>query len=138
MGLNETSGNMTAAITGAQHKLEEVRDSHNSGTLSAQLIPPGHYVFPENYFGPALTWPVAHSVAIDIFNDGFDPDGKSNSGLYWISVAVSWAQKGGRIIGEDNGAGGGVALNGVCDGAEDVNGNGIIDSPAQIITLMAE
>ena len=43
---------------------------------------------------------------------------------------------GNRIIGEDNGKGGGVALNGRLDCTEDVDTDGVIDSPAYVVTLM--
>ena len=128
-GLNETAKNLTIAINGAQEKLEQIRNLRDAGTPR----PAGHYS--EN----VSNFPVQHRVAIDIFDDGTDPDGISNSDLFWISVSVSWKQKGGRIIGEDNGSGGGIPLNGgIPDGTEDANINQILDSPAQIITLMSK
>jgi hypothetical protein len=127
MGLNDTSGNLTAAMTVAQQKLEELRNLRDSGMPLAA----GHYSETLDNWSS-----FDHRVAIDIFDDGSDPDGRSNADLYWISISVSWRQKGGRIIGEDNGAGAGVALNGICDGTEDVNTNTFLDSPARIITLM--
>jgi len=49
--------------------------------------------------------------------------------MYQVDVSVSWRQANGRIIGEDNGAGGGTALDGVLNGSEDVNANNALDSP---------
>ena len=54
-----------------------------------------------------------------------------------VRVAVCWRSASGRIVGEDNGAGGGTALDGVLNGTEDANGNGLIDSPAVVVTRLA-
>ncbi len=118
--INETAKNLTLAINAAQQTLEEIRDynfysiydDYNNTTFEASGIP--------NSDGEG-------SVKI---ND-------SNPDLLKVTISVCWRQRGGRIIGEDNGRGGGIALNGRLDGTEDVNGNGIIDSPASIVTLMA-
>ncbi len=53
------------------------------------------------------------------------------SDLLRVRVVVSFRQKGQRIIGEDRN------LNGVLDGGEDSNGNGQIDSPIEVITLIS-
>ena len=58
--------------------------------------------------------------------------------MYQVDITVSWRQRNGRIIGEDNGEGaGGIALNGIVDGDEDVDANGILDSPVHITGLVA-
>lgn len=56
-------------------------------------------------------------------------------GLMRIKVVVCYRQKN-RIIGEDDGAGAGTALDGILNGAEDANGNGEIDSPCQLETVV--
>ena len=56
--------------------------------------------------------------------------------LVRVTISVSWRQKGGRIIGTDNGSGGGMALNGIRDGAEQVDANGVLTSPAMISEVM--
>ncbi len=114
-GLNETARNLTIAINGAQEKLEEMRNA-DFGTIVA------------NYNGP--------------FNvSGLDGIGRvdatyvagSNNNLIDIRVVICWRQGRNRIIGEDKN------LNGNLDPGEDVNpANGRLDSPAQIVTLMAE
>ncbi|MFQ5680575.1 MAG: kelch repeat-containing protein [Candidatus Omnitrophota bacterium] len=52
--------------------------------------------------------------------------------MYDLDITVSWRQGNGRIVGEDNGANGGTALDGIINGSEDVNGNGILDSPVHL------
>ncbi len=115
-------------MNSARQVMEQLRSERDGGAPRA----PGHYV------DQMANSPIAHRVAIDIFDDGTDPDTESNADLHWVSVSVTWMQERGRIFGEDDGTGGGVALDGVLNGAEDANGNGILDAPAQIITLMRQ
>lgn len=115
-GLNETARNLTIAINGAQERLEQIRNA-DFGTIIA------------NYNGP--------------FNvSGLDGMGRvdatyvagSNNNLIDIRVVICWRQGRNRIIGED------ANLDGVFDlVTEDTNpANGQLDSPAQIVTLMAK
>lgn len=53
-----------------------------------------------------------------------------NPELLRVTVSVCWRQ-GQRIIGED------TNLDGVLNAGEDANGNGLIDSTVQIVTLVA-
>lgn len=55
--------------------------------------------------------------------------------LMEIKVVVCYQYRN-AIIGEDDGSGGGTALNGVLDGTEDANGNNELDSPCQIETVV--
>ena len=58
--------------------------------------------------------------------------------LYQIDITVAWRQRNGRIVGENNGEGsGGIALNGIMDGSEDADGNGMLDSPIHITGLIS-
>ena len=50
--------------------------------------------------------------------------------LLRVTVSFSWREKGGRIIGEDK------DFDGVIDAGEDVNGNGFLDSPVKLVTLI--
>jgi len=59
-----------------------------------------------------------------VFIDDTNPD------FLEATVSVSWRQ-GNRIIGED------VNLNGVLDAGENVDGNGILNSPAEVVTRIA-
>jgi len=55
----------------------------------------------------------------------------SNSSLLNVTVGVCWQQRGGRIIGECTNASGALAYN-------DTDGNGVLDSPVQFTTQMAQ
>ncbi|MFH1655613.1 MAG: type II secretion system protein [Candidatus Omnitrophota bacterium] len=57
--------------------------------------------------------------------DDTDPD------LLLVTVTVCWRQQRGRVIGEDS------DVDGVLDAGEDTNGNGMLDSVAQIVTKIA-
>lgn len=58
-----------------------------------------------------------------------DPDA-ADSQLLWITVSVSWQQKNGLIVGEDQN------LNGILDPGEDADGNTYLSSPAQLVTAV--
>lgn len=60
--------------------------------------------------------------------------------LIWdVKVVTCWREMGNRILGEDNGAGNlANALNGRLDAGEDQNGNGELDSPAQLETILVQ
>lgn len=47
-----------------------------------------------------------------------------------VTLTFSWQERSGRIIGED------LDLDGQIDAGEDVNGNGILDSPVSITTRL--
>lgn len=47
--------------------------------------------------------------------------------LLKITVPVTWKQKNGRLFGED------ADLDGVLDGGEDKNGNGLLSSPVEVV-----
>lgn len=111
--LNETARNLTFATMGAQQKLEEIRE-HNFYNIYSD--------YNGTTFG--VTGIAEAKGRVDI--DNTNPD------LLKITVTVCWKQVGGRIIGED------LNLDGDLDAGEDSNGNGRLDSPVQIITLMAK
>ncbi len=113
--LQETSKNLGLTISAARAKVEEMRNVDFSDLIT-------------NYNGP-----------FDV--SGLDAKGRvdssyvagSNNNLIDIRVVICWRQGRNRIIGED------INLNGNLDPGEDVNPtNGRLDSPAQIVTLMAE
>jgi hypothetical protein len=54
----------------------------------------------------------------------------TNPELLEVTTSVCWRQ-GNRVIGEDR------DLDGVLDAGEDKNGNGIIDSPVELVTRIA-
>jgi len=113
--LNQNSKNTTLAMTACQDKMEEIRDSDFS-TLYAN--------YNGTNFNPA-GFPVADAEgAISI--DNTDPD------LLEVCAAISWRERSNRIIGED------IDLNGALGGGEDLNGDGRLSSPAEIVTLIGE
>jgi len=125
--LNETAKNLTLATAAVQEEIETIRNWPFSTIANAPADDnPG---FQGAVFN-AAGLPAGSAVG-SVRIDDSDPD------LLKITVSVSWRQRGGRIIGEDNGRGGGIALNGRLDGTEDVDGDNVIDSPACIEVLMA-
>ncbi len=117
--LEESAANLTLATLAVEQKEEEIRNfsffdifnQYNNSTFEISGI--------NNADGEG-------SVRVD----------NSNPDLLTVTINACWRQRGGRIMGEDDGRGGGIALNGRLDGAEDANGNGVLDSPAQIVTLV--
>lgn len=108
-----TSKNMTLATNTAQRKIEEVRD-YNFYNIYNDY---NHQTFSVDEM------PAGDSRGVIYVDD-------SNPELLRITVSVCWRQRAGRIIGEDSN------LNGSLNSGEDLNGNGIIDSPVQLITLI--
>ena len=111
--LNETSKNITLFINAAQKHMEAIRNTAFSAiytTYNGTTFNPGYLA--GNSMG---------SVIVD----------NSDTALLNVTVSVCWRQKSGRIIGED------TNLNGQLDAGED-DGDGIIDSPVQLVTLIAE
>lgn len=98
---------------GAQEKLEEIRN-HNFHKI--------YLDYDDTTFGVAGIEEAEGRVDVD----------NTNPDLLEITVTVCWKQVGGRVIGED------LNLDGDLDTGEDSNGNGQLDSPVQIITLMAK
>ena len=115
--LSEMSGNTNTVIDQAQSKIDEMRSS--SFSLIATNYGAGGT--PGNTF--ALTNPTGKGViTLD----------SSTADLLQVEINVSWKnERNDRIIGED------LDLDGVLDAGEDVNGNGKLDSPVKLITLMA-
>lgn len=117
--LAETAKNMTLATTAIQFKLEEIRD-HTFGDITADF---DNTTFTVSGFGAGQATGAIYveSITTDILR---------------VTVSVCWRQRGNRIFGEDNGRGGGVTLSGHLEGTEDIDADGIVDSPAMISTLM--
>ena len=108
-----TVRNLTFAVNSAQGKIEEIRDYSFSSTF-------------DDYNNTTFTVdeiPAGNSRGV-VYLDNSDPD------LLVLTVSVCWRQRANRIIGED------LNLNGTLDAGEDTNGNNIIDSPAQLVTLV--
>ncbi|MDD5546749.1 MAG: prepilin-type N-terminal cleavage/methylation domain-containing protein [Candidatus Omnitrophica bacterium] len=120
--LSETARNLTLATNAIQQKLEEIRYQ--------KLNIVNHYDY--NTFDiPGFAVQNAKGVVyVDAIPNSTD--------LKRVTISVSWRQKGGRIIGADNGSGGGIALNGVRDGTEQADANGYLKSPAIISEVVTD
>lgn len=117
--LTETAKNMTLATNAIQFKLEEIRDYD-----FAEIAPEyDNTTFAVNGFaaGQAIGAISVENITTDLLR---------------VTISVCWRQGGNRLYGEDNGRGGGIALSGHLEGTEDLNADGIVDSPAMISTLM--
>ena len=113
--LNEGARNLTIAINGTQAEMERIRN------LSFDQI--------DDQNGTNFEIDGLDSSE----SEGIVEVDSSNPDLLKVAVTVSWRQKGGRVFGEDRN------LNGIFEPAtEDINGNGKLDSPAQLVTLMAK
>lgn len=120
LDLEDTNRNLSAAFNDARDKVEEIRNTGFDSIIAT---------FNNQVFNPAgfTAGEARGRVGAAIVT------GSSNN-LIDVRVAVCWRQRGGRIIGEDNGNGGGTALDGQLNGAEDADGDGLIDSPCVIST----
>jgi prepilin-type N-terminal cleavage/methylation domain-containing protein len=106
------SGNLTKAQNAAQVRVEQIRNG-----VFAQIITLNRSTFPVPVVrGGMGTVYVAYPI---------------NPNLPQVNVVVSWREKAGRVIGED------ANLNGALDPGEDLNGNNMLDSPAEISTIIA-
>lgn len=106
--LNEMSQNKSIATRAAKTRMEQINNSDFN-----QLV--------------------ANFNDVDFLEPGFNGAGVSyvnntNPDLVQITVSFCWRQKNGLLIGED------ANLDGDLDAGEDTNGNGMIDSPVQLVT----
>ena len=112
--LISTSRNLTLAVNAAQGKIEEIRDHSFNQVYS-------------DYHNSTFT--VSEMSAGS--SQGVVYVNNTNPDLLEVIVSVCWRQRANRIIGED------LDLDGVLDTGEDTSpNNNIIDSPAQIVTLI--
>lgn len=114
--LSETAKNLTLANNAIIQKLEEIR-YQNVETITFY----DNTTFNVPGFAAQDAKGAIHVETISVPTD-----------LIRVTISVSWRQKGGRIIGADNGSGGGIALNGIRDGTERVDANGALTSPAMV------
>ena len=115
--LAEMAGNMTAAMTKAEDKMEEIKN-YTYSSIAADYASGGAV---GNTFN--LSSPTGKGV---IYIDS------SNANLLEITIDVSWRNKDSRIMGED------ADLDGAIDTGEDVNGNGQLDSVVKIVSKIAQ
>ena len=112
--LNETTKNSNLALNAAMAVLEEIRSAPFLSIFS-------------NYNG--YTFQVAGMSADSSLGQAFIDN--TNPGLLNVTIGVCWRQKSSKIIGECQISGGVVTFS-------DANGNGILDSPVELTTLMAQ
>ncbi len=115
MQLNEFNTNSNHAVVAAKNRMEQIKDT--------------------DFLLQVGTWNGTVFSAADLGEISGNSSGVSYvdntlADLYEVTVSVCWRQKNGQIVGEDS------DLDGVLDAGEDTNGNGMIDSPVQITTLI--
>lgn len=109
--------NKTLAVTDASSKLEQIRN-HPFDDITTDYVSGGT---PGDLFD--LTTLTGKGK---IYIDTTDPE------LLVVKVVVCWQNKYNRILGED------LDFDGVLDAGEDVDGDGEISSPLELVTYVAE
>ena len=124
LALNDGARHLTLAMAAAQQELEAIK------TLSFADVADRDGAF----VVPGLD-PQNVSTFVEVVQDSTDARDVAritSADLAQVTVTVCWRQRMGRVIGED------ANLDGVFDAdTEDANGNGRLDSPAQLTTLIA-
>ena len=110
--LNEHSRNLSIAMRGLESRFEEIRN-----TPFSQI--------PATY--DQVTFANANLNGI-----GVSEVDNTNPGLLMVTMSFSWRQTNNRIIGED------TNFNGQLNAGEDKNGNGVLDSPAQLVSYIVQ
>lgn len=119
LNLQETAKNLTIAMSAARAEIERLRNQDFTSII------PGTFTFdPYGLNGSG-------QINITPVDDLDDPD------LLNVRAVVCW-QQGNRIIGEDNGRGGGTALDGQVNGSEDVNNNTLLDSTCVVTSSLGD
>ena len=113
--LTELSNNVTAAMSEAQGKMEEIRN-YNFNSIATDYVGGGSL----NPFD--LTELTGKGVIY--INSG-------NAELLEVKIVINWQNKYGRIVGED------LDLDGVLDAGEDINGDNQLSSIATVVSKIA-
>jgi type II secretory pathway pseudopilin PulG len=111
MALAETAGNTTNAMVAVESRMEEIKN-----TQFSQLV--------ATYDNVVFTSPNLDGIGVSYVDN-------SNADLFIVRVSFCWRQKDGRISGEcvvDGGTGSLIEAN--------FDGDGIMDSPVQIVTAI--
>jgi prepilin-type N-terminal cleavage/methylation domain-containing protein len=109
--LIKTSKNVSIATSAARGLMDEIRNT------SFPLIVSSY----NNLNFSVNNMPQNRGV---VYVDNTNPE------LLKVTISVCW-KEGNKVIGED------TNLNGVLDAGEDLNGNHIIDSPVELVTLIS-
>jgi prepilin-type N-terminal cleavage/methylation domain-containing protein len=110
--LNEMAQNSSLAINAAETKTEEIKNFSNFDQIKT------------TYHNVSFSLSSLTGAGVSYVDD-------TNPDLLQVTVTVCWQQKNGRVIGED------LDLDGQLDTGEDINSNGVLDSPAQVVTYLA-
>ena len=110
--LNEQSKNFSMAMHALESRIEEIKN-----TPFAQIK--------ATYNNVTFTSANLNGIGVSVVDD-------TNASLLKVTVTFCWKQRNNRIIGED------ANLNGQLTGGEDKNGNGLLDSPAQLVSYIAQ
>jgi prepilin-type N-terminal cleavage/methylation domain-containing protein len=108
MELNEASQNKSLAVKAARDRMEIIKNTAYANLVSTYNNVPFAVT---GFTGQGISY----VTALDAKN-------------IEVVVSVSWRQKNGRVYGEDRN------LNGVINSGEDVNGDGRLNSPVDIVT----
>ena len=109
--LNDVSANSSFALNALTNQLTVIENTEFSQLINLNNT----------------TFTITGLDGIGVVNvDNSDPQ------LITVRLSFSWQEKNGRLIGED------LNLNGVLNAGEDSNGNGRLDSPVMISTLISE
>ena len=122
--LNENSRNISLALNGAQDVIEQIRNDNFNNIIT---------VYDGVPFQLGSNWFLAnndHIGIVQVISDGSDDAGITNANLLQVRVVICWRQQGGRIIGEAIDVAGALVTN-------DLDGDGKIESPAELITLIS-
>lgn len=129
LNATQSAGNFTNAINAAQMQLEMIRaridPDDPTATISFDALSQwNNRTFQVPQLGDnAIGVCYVQSIAAPLSS-------------WRVKVVICWQGPTGRIMGEDNGAGGGTALDGLINGAEDTDNNGELDSPVQMETVL--
>lgn len=115
MELSELSRNSSSAVAEIKSKMEQIKN-----TAFGQII--------TNYNNVSFD-PAVSNIAVGK-GKGVSYVSNVNANLLQVTVTFCWRQKNGRVIGED------TNLNGAINTGEDINGNGTLDSPTQLISYI--
>ncbi len=117
LNVSENDRYLTFAMNACQAVLEEIK-GHEFASIAADYAAGGTE-------GNTFTVPGLNSMGtISIIS--------INPYILQVTLNVCWQQGRGRVFGEDR------DLDGQIDAGEDLNANGILDSPAQVVTLISD
>ena len=110
--LSDQSKTFSLAVHGVKSRFEEIKNTSFSQIKA-------------NYNNVTFTAANLNGIGVSYVDD-------ANPILLKVTVTFCWKQGNGRVLGEDKN------LNGQLNTGEDQNGNGLLDSPAQLVSYIAQ